>query len=97
MPAPFTSASNRNMFTKIIVIYTLFYVAMKIMAIFQGAWLWVNLTLCVPFVILAIWGGISIKRNATNWFYVIISILVVSTIRFYEANLMIWLHERFFS
>ena len=96
MPAPFTSEANRNMFSKIIVIYALFYIAMKIIAVFQGAWLLVNLTLCVPFVLLTIWGGILLKRNATNWAYVIISVVTASAIRYYEANLMIWLHENYF-
>lgn len=93
MSAPFTSASNRNMLSKIIVIYALFYIVMKLVAIFQEAWLWVNLILCLPFVLLALWGGILIKRNATSWFYVIIAVLVVSVIRYYEADWMIWLHD----
>lgn len=92
---PFTSKSNQLMLSKIIVIYALFYIMMKLVAIFQGAWLWANLVLCLPFVILAVWGGISIKRNATNWIYVIIAVLVVSAIRYYEADVMLRLHEVF--
>lgn len=93
MPAPFTSESNRNMFSKIIVIYAVFYIVMKLVAVFQGAWLWVNLILCLPFVLLAIWGGLAIKRNATSWLYVIVAILIISAIRYFEPELMVFLHD----
>lgn len=97
MSAPFTSESNRIVLTKIMLIYSIFYVIMKIVAIINGAWLWVNLVLCLPFVILALWGFLSIKKNTTTWLYVIVGILVISVIRYYEANLMIWLHEQIFN
>lgn len=93
MPAPFTSESNRNMFSKIIVIYAVFYIVLKLVAVFQGAWLWVNLILCIPFVLLAIWGGMTIKRNATSWLYVIVAILIISAIRYFEPELMVFLHD----
>lgn len=93
MPAPFTSESNRNMFTKIIVIYAVFYIIMKLVAIFQGAWLGVNLILCIPFILLAIWGGITLKRNATSWLYVVVALVVASAIRYYEPELMVFLHD----
>ena len=93
MSAPFTSEHNRIIFSKIIVIYSIFYVVMKIVAIFQGAWANANLLLCVPFLGLAIWGGISIKRNATKWIYVIVAVIAISAIRYFETDLMIWLHQ----
>lgn len=92
MSAPFTSESNRNMLSKIILIYAVFYIVMKLVAIFQGAWLWANLILCLPFVLLGLWGWMLIKRNATSWFYVITAVVIISAVRYYEVGLMHWLH-----
>lgn len=93
MSAPFTSEHNRIMLSKIIVIYALFYVVMKIVAIFKGAWTDANLLLCLPFIGLGIWGTFLIKRNSTNWLYVIVAVVVISAIRYYEPELMPWLHR----
>ena len=92
MSAPFTSEHTRIILSKIIVIYSIFYVIMKILAVFQGAWAGANLLLCIPFLGLAIWGGISIKRNATNWLYVIVAVIAISAIRYFETDLIMWLH-----
>ncbi len=92
MSAPFTSEHNRIIFSKIIVIYTGFYVLMKIVVIFKGAWMDSNLLLCIPFVGLGIWGGFLLKRSSTNWWFVIIAVIFISAIRYFEIELLKFLH-----
>lgn len=93
MGAPFTSRANRDMLAKIIVIYTIFYVIMKVIAIFQGAWLVANLLLCVPFIALGLWGGMAIKQKQTTWLFVLLAVVLISFVRYYEVELMGWLHQ----
>ncbi|HET8838346.1 MAG TPA: hypothetical protein VFM82_05050 [Flavobacteriaceae bacterium] len=92
MSAPFTSEHNRVLLSRILVIYSVFYVIMKIIAIFSGAWVVANLLLCIPLIGLGIWGGILLKRNSTNWLYVIVAVILISAIRYFEADLIPWLH-----
>lgn len=92
MSAPFTSEHNRILLSRILVIYSVFYVLMKIIAIINGAWVAANLFLCIPFIGLGIWGGILLKRNSTNWLYVIVAVIFISAIRYFEADLISWLH-----
>lgn len=92
---PFTSESNRIVLTKIIVIYAVFYMAMKLIAIlFKDALAVTNLVVCLPFLLLALWGWYSLKRKATNWLYIIVAIIAVSAIRYYEADLLPWLEDK---
>lgn len=91
MGVPFTSDGNRNMLAKIIVIYCAFYVIMKLVAIFNGLWVLPNLVLCVPAILLGLWGGIALKRETTHWFFVLFAVVLISLLRYYELDLMQWL------
>lgn len=81
--------------SKIIFFYSVFYVVMKILAIFQGAWILPNLVLTVPYIIFGIVGGYMLKRNSFSWIYVIAGIILISTIRYFEKSWMLQLHEYF--
>lgn len=82
--------------SKIIVFYSVFYVVMKLIAIlFEGAWVLPNLILALPFLLFAIIGGLMMKNERFSWLYNIVGILVISAIRYYEANWVMGLHEYF--
>ncbi len=82
-------------FTKLIFFYCIFYVVMKILAIFQGAWLFANLIMAVPVLLLGILGGYFVKFKKYNWVYVIIAAVLISIIRYYEQGWLLGMHYYF--
>jgi hypothetical protein len=67
---------------------------MKVFAVlFENVWVLPNLILAIPFLVSAILGGIMIKQNSYSWIYVISGILVISVIRYYEAEWVVNLHQ----
>jgi len=82
--------------SKIILFYSVFFVVMKVIAIlFENAWPIPNLILAIPFLIFAIVGGLMMKRETYSWIYVVIGVIVISALRYYEASWMVSLHEYF--
>jgi len=82
--------------SKIIVFYSVFYVIMKLIAIlFDDVWVLPNLILALPFLLFAIIGGLLIKKESFSWIFVITGVLVISAIRYYEAEWVVALHEYF--
>lgn len=92
-PKPFTSKKNKLIITKIIVIYSVFFLVLKLTAIFQGGWVVANLLVALPIVLLGLLGFYFLKTNSTNWAYAIGSIIAVSVMRYYEQDLIVWLHN----
>jgi hypothetical protein len=73
-----------------------FYVIMKLIAIlFDDAWALPNLILALPFLLFAIIGGLIMKKESFSWIFVIVGVLVISAIRYYEAQWVVALHEYF--
>ena len=81
--------------SKIIFFYSIFYVIMKVLAMFKGAWVIPNLILSVPYLIFAIVGAYMVKRNFYHWAYVIAGAIVISIIRYYEQEWMVQLQNYF--
>lgn len=81
--------------SKIIFFYSVFYVIMKIIAVFGGAWLKPNLILSLPYLAFAVVGGIMVKRNSYHWAYVIAGVILISIVRYYEQDWMLQLHNYF--
>ena len=92
-PKPFTDKKNKLIITKIIVIYSAFFLVLKLSAIFQGGWVAANLLVALPIVLLGLLGVYFLKTNSTNWVYAIGSIIAVSAMRYYEQDLILWLHS----
>jgi membrane protein insertase Oxa1/YidC/SpoIIIJ len=92
-----SKASTRYLvlISKIIFFYSIFYVIMKVLAIFQGAWLIPNLILSLPYLVFAIVGGLIVKNNTFHWAYVIAGAILISIVRYYEQEWMLQLHEYF--
>ena len=81
--------------SKIIFFYSIFYVIMKLIAMFQGAWVIPNLILSLPYLVFAVVGGFMVKRNSYHWAYVIAGAILISIVRYYEQEWMLQLHEYF--
>jgi len=81
--------------SKIIFFYSIFYIVMKLLAIFQGAWLYANLILCIPYLIFTAVGLYILKNDKYHWAYVIAGIIVISAIRYFEKDWMLQLHQYF--
>ncbi|MDR5590774.1 hypothetical protein [Christiangramia sp. SM2212] len=81
--------------SKIIFFYSIFYVVMKIIAIFDDARVIPNLILSLPYLVFAVVGGFMVKRNSYHWAYVIAGVILISIVRYYEREWMINLHEYF--
>ncbi len=84
----------KMLLSKIILFYSVFYIVMKVIAVlFENVWVLPNLILALPFLIIAILGGMMLKRHDYYWIYVITGILVISLIRYYEAEWVVDLHQ----
>ena len=55
-PKPFSSEKNKLIITKIIVIYSGFFLLLKLSAIFQGGWVAANLLIALPIILLGLLG-----------------------------------------
>ncbi|MFD2834415.1 hypothetical protein [Gramella sp. AN32] len=92
---------NRNsekyliLISKIIFFYCTFYVIMKILAIFQGAWVAPSLVLAIPYLAFAIAGAYMVKTDNYSWIYVIAGVILISVVRYYEKIWMLQLHNYF--
>ena len=92
-----SNASQRYLvlISKIIFFYSIFYVIMKVISIFGGAWVIPNLILSLPYLVFAVVGGFMVKRNSYHWAYVIAGAILISIVRYYEREWMLQLHEYF--
>lgn len=91
--------SHRNLviLTKIILFYSIFYIIMKTIAIFGGAWLVPNLLLMIPFLILGIISGFQVKRENYSWWFVGIGATVIILTRIYETEFAVWVQQQVIS
>ncbi|MCY2687431.1 hypothetical protein [Salinimicrobium sp. TH3] len=91
------SYRNLVILTKIILIYSIFYIVMKTVIIFGGAWLWPNLLLMLPYLILGIIAAIQVKREAYSWWLMGIGAAVIILTRVYETSFSIWVQQQVIS
>ena len=89
------SRRNLVLISKIIFFYSIFYIIMKIIAIFGGAWILPNLVLCIPYAVFAAIGAYMLKTEKYNWAYVIAGVIVISIVRYYEREWMLALQQYF--
>ncbi len=91
--------SHRNLviLTKIILFYSLFFIFMKTVILFQGAWLIPNLVLMLPFVILTFLAWRQVKTENYSWFFVAIGAATIILIRVYETELAFWIQQHVIS
>ena len=88
--------SQRNLviLTKIILFYSLFFIFMKLVVIFQGAWLVPNLVLMLPYIILGAVAGMLVKQENYSWLFVAVGAAVIILTRIYESEFAFWLQQQ---
>lgn len=88
--------SHRNLviLTKIILFYSIFFIVMKTVILFKGAWLLPNIILMFPFALLAGISGFQVKKEKYSWIFVLIGAAIIILIRIYETRLAFWLQEQ---
>lgn len=84
---------NLSVITKIILIYSIFFVGLKLFVIIQGAWLIPNLLLMVPFLVFATISGVMVKKEQYSWAFVIFAGLVIILVRIFETQLAQWVQQ----
>lgn len=89
--------SQRNLviLTKIILFYSIFFIFMKMVIIFKGAWLVPNLILIFPFLILALVSAWQVKKSSGySWIFVLFGAAVIVVVRIYEARFSYWIEQQ---
>lgn len=94
-PKPFSAERTKAIVCKVIYFYSLFFVIMKFMAVMQGAMAVANMIVAVPFMVFAWLGFRMEKRKTYSWIYVVVGVLVISLIRYYELDLLRYLENQF--
>lgn len=92
-PKPFSKDRSKYIIGMVIYFYCVFYIIMKVFEIFQGAATLPYLILIIPFVALAIIGNRLQRRQSFGWSYVVIGVLLISFMRYYELSLLQYLQE----
>jgi uncharacterized membrane protein SirB2 len=80
--------------TKIILIYSIFFVVMKAVIIFGGAWLVPNLLLMIPYLVLGIIAAVQVKEENYSWWFVGIGAAVIIITRIYETSFSVWVQQQ---
>lgn len=81
--------------TKIISIYCLFYIVVKIIAISKGAWLKPNLMLIFILFFLGFLGFYMIRLKQFSMGYAIVGTISLILLRIFESELLMKLHQAF--
>lgn len=90
-PKPFSKERTKQTIGMIVYFYCVFFVIMKIVAVFQGVAVGPNLLIAVPFIGFAVWGFWHQRHRDFSWLYIIIGILLISALRYYEHGLLQYL------
>lgn len=92
-PAPFTNPRNKLTIYKITIIYAVFYFLMKVYAIFNGAWFLPNIIISLPILLIGALAWWQLKQKKTSWWFIAISIIVVSAVRYFEQDWVYYLNQ----
>lgn len=93
-PKPFSKERTKIVVNRIVFFYSLFYVIVKVVEAFQNQETILYLILAIPFAILAL-VGFKIERSKNySWIYIIIGIILISVMRFYEPDILGFLYEQ---
>jgi len=90
-PKPFSKERIKATVSMIIYFYSVFFIIMKIIAIFQGANWKVHGLIAVPFLFFAYFGNKMQRSQKFSWLYVGAGVIVISALRYYELDLAAYL------
>jgi hypothetical protein len=81
--------------TKIVSVYSFFFVLLKSIAILRGAWMIPNIILAIPFIIMGILTAYTILYKKYSWVITIISVVLIIAVRYYEVDLVYFLQDKY--
>ena len=91
---PILNPKNKIVFNKIILIYSIFYLALKIYAIvFMNQWFVENLILSSPIIVIGILAYYFQREQIQNWTFILLSIGAAIILRLNEAKWILQIHE----
>lgn len=91
-PKPFSKERTRQTVGMVVYFYCVFFVIMKIIAVFQGSPFMTHFLIAIPFIAMAIWGFKQQRIRSFSWLYSIIGIVFISVLRYYEVDLIDFLN-----
>lgn len=77
--------------TKIVAFYALFYAAVKLYGILNGMTWLPNALIIAGLLVLGLLGIRTIKTGSYSWWYAGIGVILISLLRYYESQLIVWL------
>lgn len=91
---PILNPKNKVIFNKIILIYAIFYVALKAYVIvFMDQWLLENFIISMPIVIMGMLAFYFQKTQTQNWTFILLSIGTAILIRLNESEWILRIHD----
>lgn len=81
--------------TKIVSVYCFFFVLLKSIAIFRGAWMIPNIILAIPFIIMGILTAYTVLYKKYSWIITIITVVLIIAVRYYEVDLVYFLQNKY--
>lgn len=94
-PKPFSKKRTKIIVGRIIYFYSIFYVLIRIFSGFQNDTFLPHFLIAIPFIALASIGFTFEKNKNYSWIYVIIGVVLISVIRFYEQELFTYFLKLF--
>ncbi len=85
------SSRHLDILTKIIFFYSLFFIVVKLIAMFRMDLTVPFLVLMVPFLILAGLSGKYIRQGSYSMVFVILGAVTILLIRIFEGDLVRWM------
>lgn len=91
---PILNPKNKVVFNKIILIYAIFYVALKAYAIiFMDQWLLENFIISIPILIMGLLAFYFQKQQIQNWAFILLSIGTAILLRLNETEWILRIHD----
>jgi len=81
--------------TKVITLYALFYMLVKVIGVFKGLWPVPNLIVAFFLLILGLSGWRLLRQNKAPLYFVILGVTFMILLRIYEVDLLLYLQNRF--
>lgn len=81
--------------TKIVSVYCFFFVLLKSIAIFRGAWMIPNIILAIPFISMGILTAYTVLYKKYSWIITIITVVLIIAVRYYEVDLVYFLQNKY--
>lgn len=81
--------------TKIVSVYCFFFVLLKSIAIFRGAWMIPNIILAIPFICMGILTAYTVLYKKYSWIITIITVVLIIAVRYYEVDLVYFLQNNY--